>query len=183
MTALEEQIAVLKSAGIELNPGVTITDLLTEMSLEDYESDPYIGLLSIMGENDKLSDDVWHFDTECVEGSGSYVLIAHSFRVLSNGLLPLEHVQDNVNNNGISVGTGWLSFYLHGQLYKWDLKIEDDWVDADVFSRFVQLYDQQNPSKRFILCSLGQDGIIACATPQQLEFLNQQTGLEFDWLT
>jgi hypothetical protein len=183
MTTLEEQIAVLKSVGIELKTGVTIDDVRNEDTAADYESDPYISLLCTMGDDEKLSADVWHFDTECIEGPGSYVYIARQLAVLSDGLLPLEQIEDEVDNDGIMTGTAWLSFVLHGQPYKWELVIEDDWVDPEVFTRFVQLHDQQNPSKRFIYYGLGQDALIACATSQQLESLNQQTGLEFIWLT
>jgi hypothetical protein len=183
MTSLQEQIAVLKSVGIELAPDTTIDDLMNDGWGEFYESDAYVSLLCNMGMSEKLSTDVWHFDTECIEGPGSYAYIARRLAILSEGMLPLEQIEDEVNNNGIETGMAWLSFVLHGQFYKWDLKIENDWVDAEVFTRFVQLNDQQNPLKRFILFGLGQDGLIAYATPQQLESLNQQTGLEFIWLT
>ena len=183
MPTLEEQIAVLKSVGIELKAGVTIDDVRNEDLATDYENDPYISLLCVMGDAENLSADVWHFDAECIEGHGSYVYIAQQLAVLSDGALPLEQIEDEVDNDGILTGTAWLSFVLRGQPYKWELKIDDDWIDAEVFTRFVQLHNQQNPSKRFIYFGLGQYGLIACATLQQLASLNQQTGLEFVWLT
>lgn len=183
MTSLEEKIAVLKSVGIELAPDATLDDL-QDGEWDDFdESEAYSSLLCALGENGTLSDDVWYFDLECISGPNSYVSIARRLAVLSDGMLPLEQIEDQVNNNGVQTGTAWLSFVLHGQTYKWDLKIDDDWVDYTVFTRLVELNDQQNPSKRFIYLGLAQDGLIAYATPQQLESLNQQTGLEFVWLT
>lgn len=187
MASLEEKMAFLKTVGIELKPDVQIDDLENEISLTDYEieefrRDDYEQLLCTLGDED-FSNDVWNFDAECVEGSGSYVRIAQSLAMLSDGNLPLEDIQDEVNNHNSRTGTAWLSFVLRGQAYKWDLKVDSDWVDYTVFSRFVQLHDSQNPSKRFIYYGLGQNGLIAYATPEQLEKLNRQTGLEFIWLT
>jgi hypothetical protein len=183
MPSLQQQLDVLYRVGIRLNPGVLADALLSELTLQDYEADPYVALMCIMGEDERLSRDVWHFDSECIEGDGSYMAIAHRLRDLSDGLLPLEDIADFVPNNGLMTGSAMLAFRLHGQVHKWRLKIEDAWVDSSLFRRFARLLAAQNTSKHFIYYGLGQDGLIAFASPEQLETLNRETGLDFTWLT
>jgi hypothetical protein len=183
MPSLQQQLNVLHKAGIRLNPGVSIDALLSELTLQDYEADPYVALMCIMGEDERLSSDVWHFDSECIEGDGSYMAIAHRLRDLSDGLLPLAEIADSVPDNGLITRKAMLAFWLNGHYYHWKLEIEGNWVDATLFRRFARLLADQNTSKRFIYYGLGQDGLIAFASPEQLETLNCETGLDFTWLT
>src|SRR5262245_50486265 len=134
MTAFEDQIAFLKSVGIELKPDVTIDDLMNEGYDPDDVNEAYLSLLCALGNIEELSSDIWHFDTECIEGSGSYVSIARRMAALSDGLLPLENIEDEVDYD---LEKASLSFVFHGQPYKWELEVENDWVDGTVFSRLV----------------------------------------------
>ena len=182
MSGLEEQIAFLKTVGIELNPDVTIDDLL-KTGLSDNEPDAYNSLLCVLGDDDKFSPDVWCFDAECINGSGSYIRIARRFAKLSDGTLPLENIQDEVYNDGTDEDSASLFFIMRGKGYRWNLQVNDDWLDSSVFTYFVELHSRQNLPKRFIFHSMGQEGIIAYATPEELAALNKQTGLDFAWLT
>jgi len=182
MSALEEQLAFLKTVGIELKPDVTIDDLL-KTGLSDNEPDAYTGLLTVLGSYDNFSNDIFCFDAECINGSGSYIRIARRMATLSDGAMPLETIQDAVYNDGTDEDSAWLFFVMRGKGYKWYLQVNDDWLDSTVFSNFVELHDRQKLPQRFIFYSMGQGGLIAYATPEQLAALNQQTGLEFTWLT
>ena len=183
MPSLEAQIIVLKQAGIKLKPGVTIGKLLTQLSREQYEADPYVSLLCVMGNEERFSNDAWYFDTECVEGPGSYAVIARRIRDLSGGALPLEEIEDDVDNNGISRGFGTLSFRLYNQWHRWQIEIDNDWVDGSVFTRFDELLAQQNTGKRFAAYGLGQDMLIVCLTPEQSNLLKAQADLKLEWLS
>jgi hypothetical protein len=61
------------------------------------------------------------------------------------------------------------------------LKVEDDWVDADIFGRFINLLEKSGSNKRYTYFDLGgQDLMIGCCTPEQLE--RKTTGFDFVWL-
>lgn len=129
-----------------------------------------------------LSDNIWHFDTECIEDHGSYVTIAERMAALAQGDLPLEKIDDYVD---IEEGEAWLSFTLYGRSYKWTAKVDDDWVDPSIFSRFSDLLtSSRKVGKRFTYIDLGgQDCLIGCATPEQRACLESRTGLKVEWLT
>lgn len=183
---LEQQLATLEELEIRLRPGVTVEDLLFDFSREDYEARPYEPLLIAMGGNlseapyGRLSDDIWHFDTEAIEDHGSYVFIAERLRGLADGKLPLEEIRDYVD---IEEGVAWLSFKLNQRNYKWDLIVESDWVDPAVFNKFDALLREMTDGKfRFTYYGLGQDLLISIATPDRLQELRDRTGLDMTWL-
>ncbi|SDH44083.1 hypothetical protein [Desulfosporosinus hippei] len=184
---LEDQIKNLKNIGLELSPGFTIEHLLKEFDRKEFEKDPYKLLLAVMGGEVELEDQssvplsnkVWHFDTECIEDRGDYVRIANRLCDLSQGLLQITNLKDFVD---IDNRQAWISFSLDGQEYKWDLKIENDWVDPGIFSKFAELLNTKSKTQRFIIMVLGQDCIIALAEHDQLQKLNQLRGLDFDYL-
>ena len=132
---LVEQLHALAECGIRLSPDVTPELLAKRFSPEGSEKDSS-RLLCVLGEeinvdpeNDKrsgyFSDDIWHFDTECIEGDGSYAAIAERMSILAKGDLPLRNVEDDID---LEEGVAWLSFTLDGQRHKWPLKVDDDWV-------------------------------------------------------
>lgn len=183
---LEQQLATLEELEIRLRPGVTVEDLLFDLSREDYESQPYGPLLFAMGGSlseapyGPVSDDIWHFDTEAIDGHGSYVFIANEFRDLAGGKLPLEEIRDYAD---IKEGIAWLSFRLNQKDYRWDFVVNRDWVDPDVFDNFDALLREATDGRfRFTCYGLGQDMLIGIATPERLEELRDRTGLDIKWL-
>ena len=184
---IEEQLKTLAGCGISLRPGITVGHLLASFDKESYEAEPYALVLADMGGELEVepfefaSDNVWHFDTECIEGPGSYVRIAQRMRELAGGALPLEHIEDHVDEEK---GEAWLSFKLDGEDYKWTAAVEDDWVDPNIMSQFAELLAKRNAGKRVTYFDLGgQDCLIGCSTPEQFERLKGETGLNFQWLT
>lgn len=185
--SFEEQVATLENLGIRLRPGMTPESLLVSYGKDAYEEHPYELLLVVMGDyleqdpfDQRLSDDIWHFDTEAIEDHGSYVAIAERIHELADGDLPLEAISDYVD---IDEGVAWLSFRLNGEEYKWDLKVEDDWVDTDIFAKFDKLLSATGSKRRLTYYDLkGQDCLIGCGTPEHLQALRKKTGLDFVWM-
>ncbi|HEY6186876.1 MAG TPA: WGR domain-containing protein, partial [Pyrinomonadaceae bacterium] len=182
----EEQLQNLSDCGISLKPGMSKELLFTEYEPEDYVNEPYLLLLTALGGETEeesygfLSSDIWHFDTECIEDHGDYARIALRMEELAGGDLPLEAVEDYVD---VEEGRAWMSFSLDSQNYKWELKVEDDWVDTRVFGEFDALLRGRHLNKRFTYLNLGgQDCLIGCSTPEQLEKLRTMSGLNFRWL-
>jgi hypothetical protein len=186
---LEEQLRVLAECGICLLPAVTPDALTRSFSRQQYEQEPYRLLLCVMGDMDEgdeksaasdyLSNNIWHFDTECVEGDGSYVALAERMATLAQGDLPLENIEDHVED-----GEVWLAFSMNGQQYKWNAKFDGDWVDPSIPPRFDELLGARNSTRRFTYINLGgQDCLIGCATPEERAELEANVGLQVLWLS
>ena len=189
--SLEEQLQGLAECGISLASGVDRYLLTSLASREQYEKDPYRLLLIAMGGEAEansaaehvgyLSDDIWHFDSECIEDHGAYSTLAERIAVLAHGDLPLEQIEDYVD---VEEGEAWLSFTLDGRHHRWQARVEDDWVDPSILSKFAALLASRNVGKRFTYIDLGgQDCLIGCATPEQSACLEARTGLKVEWLT
>ena len=127
-----------------------------------------------------LSLNIWHFDTECIEDHGDYARIAMRMEELAGGDFSLEGIEDFID---LEVGKAWLAFRLDNQDYRWELEVDNDWVDTQIFSKFDSLLRDRQTNKRFTYLGLdGQDCLIGCSTPEQLEKLKATTGLGFQWL-
>lgn len=189
--SFEKQLSTLASCGIRLAPGVAPEALLESFDREAFEAEPYSLLLMSMGgeaesefqagETGYPSDNIWHFDTECIEDHGAYAAIARRMKDLAQGELPLEDITDYVD---VEAGEASVAFRLADQSYRWDAKVEDDWVDPTILSRFSDLLSRVGTSRRFTYIDLGgQDCLIGCATAQERERLATETGLKVEWLT
>jgi hypothetical protein len=181
---LEEQLTALARCGIRLRGGASSTTLLRRYARDQYESAPYTLALTVMGDErdekpfDSFSDGIWHLDSECVEGPGSYIEVARRMSELARGDLPLENIADHVDDD-----IAWLAFSLRGHDYRWQAHLDDDWVDGEILSRFVDLLAAQKSTRRYIYSNLqGQDSLLGCATPEELAGLNLLGGPRFVWL-
>jgi hypothetical protein len=181
--SLEEQLEILASCGIRLKQNMTPDHILMSIDREALEEEGFFLLLTIMGGEveeepfDRLSDNIWHFDMECIEDHGSYIRIAERMRDLAGGSLPLENIEDYVN---IEAGEAWLAFQLDGLGHKWDLTVNNDWVDPSLFIKFIELLGSRNTGKLFTYFDVeGQDFLIGCSTRDELKLLRKKTGLKF----
>lgn len=183
---LENKLDTLKSCGLQLAPPFTKDDLLKSWKREDYEKEGLDLVLVVLGSAEEQapwrnhSVNVWHFDTESIEDNGDYKKIAERMSEISQGSLPLENIEDHVD---IEKGEAWLSFTFKGKPIKINCAVNDDWADPKVFSRFVELLSQSDPSKIYIYYDLGgQDGVIGCVTKNEFECLKAQ-GVSFEPLS
>lgn len=188
---LDEQLRILSACGVNLATGVDTAALTSSLDAAQFEADPFRLALTMMGNeavnpgqagpSGFLSDDIWHFDTECIEGDGSYTRIAARLVTLAKGAFPLESIQDHVDVEG---GTAWLGFRLDGKSHRLEAEVQDDWVDTSVLSRLAALLrERSGAGRRFTYIDLGgQDCLIGCATPDQKAQMQKQTGLEVGWL-
>jgi hypothetical protein len=185
--SLAEQLATLAGCGISPNKNFLLDQLEIPAHSEFYEKSPFTPLLCALGDDSDEapylphSNNIWHFDTECIEGDGSYVRIAERLALLAGDFLRLEDVRDRVDNDEEIAS---LSFTFDGQKIEWAPKVNEDWVDERILSNFAELLNRKKAPRRFTYCGLfGQDCLIGCATPEQLDALRKATGLKFVWLT
>ena len=184
--SVEEQLDNLAACGIALKPDFDRDVLYSVFEEEAYEREPYTLLLVALGSEAEeepygfISTDIWNFDTECIEDHGDYARIAMRMEELAGGALPFEGIEDFVD---VEAGTAWLAFKLDGRDYKWEFEVDNDWVDTRIFDEFDALLRERQLQKRFTYLDLGgQDCLIGCSTPEQLEKLAATTGLGFRWL-
>jgi len=181
--SLEKQVEELAKCGIRLKPEFTVDTLLNEFSRDRYEERSYIGaIIRMAGYSNEvpLSNNLWYLDTECVEDTGSYAMIAERFRDLAQGELPIENIRDHVDHAN---GDAWVAFELHGETIEWHARVKDDWIDPEMLSNFCALLKQESSTRRYTFLDLkGQDCIIGCATEDELLRLRKLTGMKFSWL-
>jgi hypothetical protein len=189
--SLGEQLEVLASCGVRLAVGVDPAALTISFEPALFEADPFRLALTVMGseaEDERQagpsgfpSDDIWHFDTECIENDGDYARIAARMATLANGGLPFESIRDRVDVEG---GAAWLEFTLDGARHHWDAHVEDDWVDTKMLGRIAALQTRRSGGRRrFTYIDLGgQDCLIGCSTSEERTMLRERTGLKVDWL-
>ena len=187
--AFEEQLQNLAVCGIKLRPQFSPEVLFEEWERKEFEREPYEMLLVALG-NEKeigtwqwtsLSNDIWHFDTECIEDHGAYIAIAERMRNLADGDLPLQNITDYVD---VEDETAWLEFVLDAKKYHWDLQVEDDWVDTEIFGKFIELLANRSSNKKYTYLDLrGQDCLIGCCTSEELAKLRKVTELDIEWLS
>lgn len=179
---LEKQLQILSSCGIILTENATSEQLLAHWSEEEFQANPFMLLLVALGSNDtSFSRNIWHLDTECIEDHGDYITVAKRIQEITMGALAIDNITDFVD---IEEEEAWLEFSLNGERYHWDCNVEDDWLDTDIISNFVELVDSQPGNSKLVYISTGgQDCIILFLTPEQMEKLKNDTGLDAERLT
>ena len=176
-----EQLAAL---GIRRRDGVSDDDLL--LSLEGTLDSPvdWMSLLCTLGEDvqraghQPISEDIWHFDAECIVEDGDYVQVLKRFVILTKGQLPLTDVRDHVD---LENGEAWVEFTLDGQPVHWDLKVSDDWVDPGLYTQMQALAVSHCGGKKFFIVGLGQDSLLCFGDAAMKDALSQLSGLKFQW--
>jgi hypothetical protein len=168
---IEEKLDALAQCGLRLKDQFCVQDLVRSWGRKALDKADWNLALVCLGMTQEEPpwaphcDNLWHFDTECIDGDGSYVRIAKRMEEMAQGSLPLSDFQDHVD---IDEGTAWLRFNCQEKPVHIDCKVQDDWVDADVFRQFVDLLAKYEPNKLFIYYDLGgQDFITGCVTRAQ----------------
>jgi hypothetical protein len=174
---LESKLTTVAECGLTLSPDFTVDNLLESWDRESFEKPGFDLVLVVLGMTEEHPpwrphcQNLWHFDTECIEDHGSYVEIAKRMADMAGASLHLEDITDHVD---IENGLAWLRFNCRGQEYKIVCDVDDDWVDFNVFGHFVELLGKADPDKIFIYYDLsGQDCIIGCVTRQQFDALKK----------
>ncbi len=185
--SFKEQLNTFRELGFLLNDGVDTSDINRwGDGHSEFEEEPYILMYVTLGQTIEeepwtpLTNKCWHFDTEAIYGNGSYIEIMENLSRITNGEMIFENLQDSVD---IDSNIAWVSFICKGKKYKWDLKIQDDWVDVDLFEKVKDLTQKYRTKGKYTLLTTGgQDVVFGYYTPEELKKLKDATGLEIDWL-
>jgi len=182
----QEQLDTFTKLGFISNPATDSSDIRRWVGHEEYEKQPYSLMYTMLGRtmegesNTPLTNKCWDFDTEAIEGHGSYVRIIENLERIARGELKFEEVKDYV---AIEEGRAWVSFKLNSDYYKWNLKVEDDWVDTDLFPKIVELTAKYNTKGRYTYFDTGgQNAVFGYEISDELEKIKTATRLKIEWL-
>ena len=174
---IEDKLDALDYCGLSLREEFSVSDLIDSWgraALDGPGLDMALVCLGSTMEGEPWTprcDNLWHFDTECIEGDGSYARIAERMAAMTQGSMVLTAIEDHVD---IEAGEARLSFVCAGKPVQIDLEVNDDWVDSAVFGQFVRLLKSSDPKKLFLYYDLGgQDCIIGCLARDQFALLKK----------
>lgn len=175
---LEEQLETLAPLGLVLNDGVTVDDLLYSWDRHDYETQPYAPLLFVLGSEVErepwgrnVCDSAWNFDVECIEDTGSYVMIVENLCRVAGMPDLISGIEDFVN---IEDGTAWLRYTIDGQQRHFNIPVDNDWADWGTVSAVMR--DIERDGKRFYGKDNGQASIWFYLDQTTADKLNKLTG-------
>lgn len=181
---MAEALQQLATVGVGVRQGISEEDLLYSLGGSMESPVDWVQLLCVLGSEvergnfERVSDDIWHFDAECIEDNGDYAALISRLVILAKGALPLADVRDHVD---IEAGEAWVEFTLEGEKIHWDLKVSDDWVDPELYSRLQQLVAARAGGKQFFIAGLGQDSLISFGDEQMRQAVSRLSGLKFEW--
>jgi len=181
--SVEEQIIVLSNLGIKPKQDGYVDWICYEWGRDAVEADPYtLMLFSLGGEREsgdkweRLSDDVYSFDTECVEDDDVYADIFINLAALSKGVFSVTSVSSAVEHENHSAS---ISFVYNNANYNWNLQYDDDWFDKDVVNRINQLVSERDSTRSFYTCSPDQNLTTLFTSQDVIEKVNSLVTIPF----
>lgn len=184
--SLKTQLETFKKLGFTLNSGITISDIDRWGGHKEFENEPYSLLYTTLGQTIErepwtpLTNRCWNFDAEAIDDHGTYVEIFKNLERISRGELKFANLKDYVD---VEERKAWVSFSVNGDEYKWNLKVDDDWVDETLFTKIVELTNKHKTKGKFTYFNTGgQDMVIGYETPEGRDEIIKATGLKIEWL-
>jgi hypothetical protein len=180
---LRDRYSELTEVGIALNNHYTVENLLEVVNSRGLHG--VVGLLRALGgaygrlPHFHLSNNIWLFDAECVEDPQAYADIAIRIDAITSPTLSLSSILSNLDFNANSA---WLEFECQQVHYRWDLALEDDWVDPKVFDKFCHLLESLNPTKALASCELDLSTLFVYTDLRTIDRIRSITGLTWNWL-
>jgi hypothetical protein len=184
--SFDEQWKVFKTLGFELTSESLIADFEKLKNQKLIVDRPSSYLYMELGRTIQrepwtpFTNRLWDFDTEAIEDHGDYVEIMRNLQRISRGELKFDNLKDYVD---LEEGKAWVSFSINGQDFRWDLVVDDDWVDPQLFSNVVELTRTLNTKGRFTYFDTGgQNFVVGFETPESRAAIVKATGLRVEWL-
>lgn len=182
----DTQIETFRKLGFILNSDRT-ADIESDLRRQkEIENNPYSYLYTEFGGTinrepwTPIGDRCWDFDTEAIEDHGAYVEIMQNLERITRGELKFDNLKDFVD---VENENAWVSFSIGGSEYKWNLKVDNDWIDPELFTKLVALTNKLKTKGRYTVFNTGgQNVVIGFETPQHTNAIIKSTGLNVEWL-
>lgn len=172
-----EQLAVLVSLGVRLDPDVDPTEALALVAPYQLTSQPYVAVLSRVAQEPGFDEviepgapavNVGAMDTEFVEDTEAYL---NPIRFLAAVCGRSDRISDITSNIDVAAEEGTVSYRIDGRSQTWDVEVNGDWADGMVLSYVLD--DLLDPDEDFVTFSAGQEFGFVLVTPEQREPLQQ----------
>jgi hypothetical protein len=180
---IEKQLDTLSKLGISPRHDLFVEWLCNDWGRETVETDPWnLILFTLGGEREldngwePLSNDIYSFDTECVEDDNIYADIFKKLSFYSKGDFNINNVSSEVNHENKEAS---VSFAYERRTYHWKLRYDDDWFDCAVISRINDLIHGNGIQKSFYTCSPDQNLFILYASDETIKELNTFVSVPF----
>ena len=181
--SLEKQLDTLSKLGIKPVHGDFLDWLCTEWSKDAIESDPYnLMLFSLGGERERgnsweyLSDDIFYFDTECVEEEDIYETVIKRLEILSKDAFQAVDLHSIAD---IERQTAFVSFSFSNVQCRWNLEFNDDWFDVRVISYINYLLHASGSQSYFYTCVPDQGITVVFTNKETIAELNLLVETQF----
>lgn len=174
---LETQIAALSEAGLVMEPGRTIDELLTSWSRDQYESDPY-GLLLFMYGNEVEAEPWgryffargWNFDMECLVEAGDYTRAFTDIVRITGQRQLVMHMSDDFD---IHAETATIRYTINGRARVLSAKVDHDWADPEAVAAFARdLETTIGDGRHFWAADNGQASVLFFLTDAEADKVN-----------
>lgn len=148
---LDEQLAQLAEAGVTPADGVIREDLLSFETEEELEKAPYQGIIEVLGIDlerepyTPVCHRLWMCDYERIGDHRSYADILTRLELMTGGALGLTEISDHVD---IGEESAWVEFTCDGERLRWDLEVNDDWMDPAVVVNYARLLKTKGKALR-----------------------------------
>jgi hypothetical protein len=148
---LQTQLDELAAAGITVNPGVTVADLLMFGTKAQLEAKPYDALIVTLASElerepySPIADRLWMCDYERIEGPGDYRRVLQRLELMTGRALAIADLNDQVD---IEAGEAWVQFKVGDGFVRWDFQVNDDWLDPEVLLKYDELLERSGASVR-----------------------------------
>jgi len=177
--ALEDQLEALADLGIQLNPGITIDDMLYSYPRKEYERVSFDVVFFVLGiEVERkpwgrfFSNQVWNFDTECIEDPAIYTEIVQNLCRISNAGSRVTEIESDVD---FEADKAWLKYrVVRGEeslSRHWEIEISHDWADSMTISYVMA--DIEQGGHHFYAKANGQASILFYLHQDTADKLNQ----------
>lgn len=180
--AFKAALDKLITAGIKINPDIRENDIFDRWTEKLTSYSPIEALYITLGDSTQhepytnFSDNCWHFDQEVNKGKGAFANILENLKRISNGDLGFQNIIDHYNDD--EDNKAWISFELYGDKYKWDLDLNDDWVDSYLFDKIHDLCRKYNKDRRLAYFSAGQGFVISYLTADEFVSITEVAKLK-----
>lgn len=176
-TSFDEQLRVIADSGIKLaNDRVDKIRSIVDENKELYDEDPILFLLNVIASKDdegtQYSSNICLFDAECINKDGDYKAIVDDLAAICEGQMPVQNTEDSIER-----GNAHVQFDLDGESHKFELKVNEDWVDPSIFDKIGTLFSKRTKGAK-ALWYLNFGGHIfgaICLSPEQAKVFENQT--------
>jgi hypothetical protein len=164
-----EVVAIADLSEQKLSAGTLTESVMCTLGSEQFDEDTFES-------KPWLSNDIWHFDYECIEDDGAYVSIIKNCVRLSQNAMKITFLKDHVD---IESGEASVQFTHSKKQIIQDLKVDNDWADPKIFVLLNELLEKSGSNRRIAQHDLGQDCLIVCKSEQDIATINANLKMNF----